>query len=82
MTHEQAHRILDRIKDGVTYPSRIVDAALWLTGDLDAHETVRGTGVDQTLSSQSNNRWSSAGEPVVAINHWGHRAHPRARGGN
>ncbi len=38
MTHEQAHRILDRAKDGTTFPRRIIDQALWLTGDLDAHE--------------------------------------------
>ena len=40
MTHEQAHRILDRAKDGTTFPRRIIDQALWITGDLDAHEAV------------------------------------------
>ena len=40
MTHEQACRILDRAKDGITFPRRIIDQALWLTGDLDAHEAI------------------------------------------
>ena len=82
MTHEQAHRILDRVKDGAAYPSRIVDAALWLTGDLDAHEAMRSEGMAETLSSESIDRWSRAGESMVAQNNYGHRAHPWARCGN
>lgn len=34
MTHEQAMRILDRVREGWLYPSRIVDMALKMTGDL------------------------------------------------
>lgn len=34
MTHQQAMRILDRLKDGLSYPAKIVDEALRLTGDL------------------------------------------------
>lgn len=82
MTHEQAQQILDRVKDGITYPSRIVNAALWLTGDLDAHEAMRGSGVDQEVSSESINRWSAIGKSMVATNHLGHRAHTGLGGGN
>jgi len=35
MSHEQAMRVLDAVKDGVLYPSHIVDEALRLTGDLE-----------------------------------------------
>ena len=82
MTHEQAHRILDRLKDGFVYPIRIIDKALWLTGDLDAYEAVRGAGVAQEIPSESIDRWSAIGKSMVAVNHYGHRAHPWARGGN
>jgi hypothetical protein len=35
MTHKQAMRILDRIKDGWDYPESIVTEALRMTGDLE-----------------------------------------------
>lgn len=35
MTYEQAMKILDRVRDGVLFPSHIVNLALQLTGDLD-----------------------------------------------
>ena len=34
MNHQQAMRILDRIKDGGDYPASIINQALMLTGDL------------------------------------------------
>ena len=34
MTHEQAMKLLDRVRDGVDYPRAIIDIALRLTGDL------------------------------------------------
>ena len=35
MSWTEAMRILDRLKDGVIYPAKIVDEALRMTGDLD-----------------------------------------------
>jgi hypothetical protein len=35
MNYETAIRILDRLKDGWSYPQKIVDEALRMTGDLD-----------------------------------------------
>ena len=35
LTYYEAMRILDRLKDGWSYPEKIVDEALKLTGDLD-----------------------------------------------
>jgi hypothetical protein len=35
MSHAEAMRILDRLKDGASYPAKIVDEALRMTGDLD-----------------------------------------------
>ena len=34
MTHREAMRILDKVKDGVPYPVKIIRMALELTGDL------------------------------------------------
>jgi hypothetical protein len=34
MTHADAMRILDKVKDGVPYPEKIIRIALQLTGDL------------------------------------------------
>lgn len=34
MSHADAMRILDRIREGWSYPAKIVDQALRLTGDL------------------------------------------------
>jgi hypothetical protein len=35
MTHQQAMRILDRVREGVSFPITIINRALQLTGDLD-----------------------------------------------
>jgi hypothetical protein len=49
MTYEQAQRLLDRVREGKTYPSRLVDYALFLTGDFDAYEKVRGDKIDGVI---------------------------------
>jgi hypothetical protein len=35
MTHEQAQKILDRVRDGFAYPEHVITQALRLTGDLE-----------------------------------------------
>lgn len=35
MTHEQANKILDRVREGQQYPEHVITMALKLTGDLD-----------------------------------------------
>jgi len=34
MTHEQANKILDRVREGQQYPEHVITMALKLTGDL------------------------------------------------
>ena len=41
LTYYEAMRILDRLKDGWSYPAKIVDQALRMTGDL--RENTNGT---------------------------------------
>ena len=38
MTHKDAMRILDKLKDGIIYPEKIISMALELTGDLQPKE--------------------------------------------
>jgi hypothetical protein len=40
MNYETAMRILDRVRDGVSYPQCVIRKALELTGDLDEHGTL------------------------------------------
>ena len=35
MTHADAMKILDKVKEGVPYPEKIINMALELTGDLE-----------------------------------------------
>ena len=53
MTHEQAHKILDRVKDGTAYSRKIIDEALWLTGDIGSHEAVRSEGMEAAICPES-----------------------------
>ena len=65
MTYDQAQKILDRVRDGVPYPARIIDFALQLTGDLDAHEAYGGQGMATEIPDESPCRWSGIGSGVV-----------------
>ena len=54
MTYEHAKIILDRVRDGIAYPSHTIQKALEMTGDIDGHikgmdEGMRSEGVDQPL---------------------------------
>jgi hypothetical protein len=68
MNYEHAKAILDRVRDGVAYPSHTIDKALEMTGDIDGHikgmdEDHRSAGMDQTLPQKSD----GGGE---ARSHW------------
>lgn len=34
MTHQQAMKILDRVREGIAYPEHVITQALRLTGDI------------------------------------------------
>lgn len=72
MTYEQAQKILDRVREGVNYPPGIVDFALCLTGDLDAHETHGSQGMATEIQTQGPCRWSRAGPDMVGRYYFGH----------
>jgi len=72
MTHEQAQKILDKVREGVAYPASIVDFALFLTGDLDAHEAHGSEGMGRAVQTQSQTSWGRAGQDLVERNYLGH----------
>jgi hypothetical protein len=54
MTHEEAEKILDQIRDGTgyAYSEACTLECLHLTGDYRAHEAVRGSGVDKPVHEE------------------------------
>lgn len=72
MTHEQAQKILNKVREGVHYPAAIINQALILTGDLDANENERSEGVVDALSAESENRWTDASSRLVGRRYFGH----------
>ena len=54
MTKHEAQKILDEIRGGFgdAYTEACAIECLYLTGDLGAHETVRGEGVDEPLREE------------------------------
>lgn len=72
MTHDQAQKILNKVREGVHYPAAIVDKALFLTGDLGAYEKVRSAGVDQTLSGEGERDWFHGSSRLVGRRYFGH----------
>lgn len=68
MNHEQAQKILDKVREGVAYPSGVVDFALFLTGDFDAYEAHRGSGMDREVQPTSTDRWCNSSPSMVGDN--------------
>lgn len=71
MNYEHAKAILDRVRDGVDYPSHTIQKALEMMGDIDGHiermdEDHRSAGVDQTLPQKSDGGREGGGRWVVA----------------
>ena len=72
MTHEQAQKILDKVREGVAYPSGVVDFALFLTGDIESYEANRGEGMGRAVQTQGPISWGRAGPDMVGRYYFGH----------
>ena len=68
MTYDQAQKILDLVREGHNYPPRIVDFALFITGDFDAYEAHGGPGMDREVQPKSTDRWCSSSPSMVVDN--------------
>ena len=65
MTHYEANRILDRVREGQQFSSFVILRALELTGD---YEGDGSEGMDQTLPNQTANRGAGQCQSLVGGN--------------
>lgn len=63
MNYFDAHKLLDRVKDGQTFSRVVIDHALELTGDLAGD---RGAGMDDAIPTESQGTGQSQGIGMVA----------------
>jgi len=68
VNYEQAHRILDRYKDGEQFSSFTINQALYLTGDLGIYERERSTGVALQIQEETKRAWIKHGSAMVEQN--------------
>jgi hypothetical protein len=67
MNHFTAMQILDKAREGEPYPTRIINQALELTGDIDeSHAGVRGEGMDQAPQAEGQGVGGKRSPFVVA----------------
>jgi hypothetical protein len=75
MNYFDAMRILDKVTEGLTYPEKIVNSALEITGDLDGQGTPqrqRSSGMDCKVQEEATGRRQGRSIRVVAENIVGH----------
>jgi|Laugrespbdmm15dd_1035085.scaffolds.fasta_scaffold48456_2 hypothetical protein len=71
MSHYEATKILDKIKDGADYTLATINQALFLTGDIDEHQFSRmdgsygSAGMDCAIQPQGNIAGSSRSTQLV-----------------
>lgn len=71
MDKKIASQLLDRLKDGETYPLEQISAALFATGDI--HAGVRSARVDTTLPRQNQRSGCIDGAALVGGDQSEHR---------
>ena len=69
MNIDQANKILDRHKEGShAYSLLTITKALYLTGDIGAHEELRSEGMVDSLSGEDEGSWTKRSEEMVGAN--------------
>jgi hypothetical protein len=62
----EANKILDRHKEGShAYSLLTITKALYLTGDIGAHEELRGPGLDQEIPGEDEGSWTERSQEMV-----------------
>jgi hypothetical protein len=75
MNYFDAMRILDKVADGSTYPEKIINLALEITGDLDGQGTPKrfgSSGVDCKIQEEATGRRQGRSIRVVEQDFVGH----------
>jgi hypothetical protein len=62
MNYFEAHEILERVKHGYKPSIKIINHALFLTGDI---EELGSTGMDSTAQRESERTWSEWSQKMV-----------------
>ena len=76
MTYDQAHTILDRHKEGShAYSLLTITKALYLTGDIGAHEELRGEGMVTEIPPESERSWPQRSQAMVGANDCSYHPH-------
>jgi len=70
MNHEQAHKILDRAKDGEQFSSFTINQALYLTGDIGIHERDRSLGMDTKIQQEGFRAGNKYSQELVVSNNF------------
>ena len=69
MNHKEANTILDRHKEGShAYSLLTITKALYLTGDIGAHEELRSEGMVDSLSGEGEGSWTERSKEMVGAN--------------
>ena len=69
MNHEEANQILDRHKEGShAYSLLTITKALYLTGDIGAHEELRSEGMVDSLPGEDEGSWAERSQDLVGAN--------------
>ena len=63
MNYFDAHKLLDRVKDGQTFSRVVIDRALELTGDIEAD---RSTGMGEEIPAENQGTGQSQSISMVA----------------
>jgi len=63
LNYFEAHKLLDRVKDGQTFSRVVIDRALVLTGDIEAD---RSTGMDYETPAENQGTRQGQGISMVA----------------
>ena len=65
----QANQILDRHKEGShAYSLLTITKALYLTGDIGAHEELRSEGMVDPLPGEREESWTERSQEMVGAN--------------
>ena len=73
MTKQEANNLLSKVSEGYYASIKEITVALFITGDITAHEAMRSTGMDIQASKESGRSWDERSKRLVEACDSGHR---------
>lgn len=65
MTKKEANDLLNKVSEGYYASIKEITIALFITGDITAHEAVRSSGVDIQASTEGSRSWNERSQRLV-----------------